>query len=182
MPADPNLIPTPNDPNFRLYQRLAMLEARVSAQERSVTSPFLAVHYQIGANAAYKALFDSGQGVYVDNAQAIPLQWVYTPTIDAWVEFTSSIYLQSTLADWSIVTLSASCTPAPVTGQATFARTVETHSSLNPISTEITTMYAVAAGVQYTFGNAVGSDSGANNNQYYQGPGHLWMIGKAWAR
>lgn len=181
--ADYRLQVSASDPQTRLAQKMADLDSRLARIENAPGVKILDTYIMPGAYEGYVTITAVGQGVYVDAAQSVPLRWVYTPPVDAWVEtvtFAGQVY-QFGSATWEYLYLQTTCSPAPISGNAA-TLSIGTQHNAAPYGTRMTSkIWPVTAGVTYTFGNGWAGTGGAIW-QVYHGSGYLHMHGKSWPR
>lgn len=143
----------------------------------------LDVYRQDGENNAYSVLSASPTTVTVDAAKTKPLQWVYTPAVNCWVEvFMQSGFNMKNDAAYHYCQLNAAISPVTgVVGSTGYSNAVTQHSGVQQYEPRsIQYIVGLAAGTTYTM-NFNWTYSGGSW-QFYQGPGLLLLTGKAYAR
>lgn len=185
MPSDPRLIPHTTDPQSLMYIKMADLERRLASLES--TRPrgvILDMFSQVGTNIAYSSVVNNSEYLCVDAAKTVPLQWSYTPSTDVWAEVTTNMgtVAQVTVAAWHYLQLQQNVTPNPALGYPnTGFATTQGNSGAPYGAAMVTRFIPLAAGVTYLIRNQL-TLSANGVFQYYQGPDHLGMYGKVWAR
>jgi hypothetical protein len=140
------------------------------------------ISYQMeGANIGYVGATNN-TNITVDAAQSTLLQWLFTPPVDCWIELTMNVSLMAkTDAAYHYAYLNLIASPAPAIGTVSSGPYQTQHSQVQQyMGYQFTKRFALTAGVAYQFYGQWAMSGGTWS--YYQGPGTLWLTGKAWPR
>jgi hypothetical protein len=140
------------------------------------------ISYQMeGANIGYVGATNN-TNITVDAAQSTLLQWLFTPPLDCWIELTMNVGLMAkTDAAYHYAYLNLIASPAPAIGTVSSGPYQTQHSQVQQyMGYQFTKRFGLTAGVAYQFYGQWAMSGGTWS--YYQGPGTLWLTGKAWPR
>jgi hypothetical protein len=160
---------------------------RKSLSGAGLRSPFLFTYMQEGENEGYVPM-GNGTNITVNAAQNKLLRFpnatggVYTPPVDAWLEVMVRAGLVSkTDAAYNYAQMDLFISPVPIIGAQHGYHYLQQHSQVQAYEGyTVTKLWGLAAGVGYAV-SANWVTSGGTWS-YYNGPSHLLMTGKVWAR
>ena len=153
-------------------------------RDKSATSRIvlLDVQSRVGITEGYMALASYGV-LHADAAKTVLMQITYTPNVNVWWDIYGVIgLLRKDDAAYHYIYGAVILSPADADGATGAHHMVTQHSQVQVFEGRtLTRMFKLNAGVPYTASLQMTGGSGGGWS-YYQGPNHLWLQGKAWAR